>query len=408
MSNPPAHVLKVWRFVRWLDRARWHTMEANLIPGPVFATLEVDQKLLVHWLCYITDQQRPYEQVWEQGGPIFAEIVRAYAGAQESALDILKRFTKPAEKPGGVDRFTAKVQQADGEPPGFTARFGMHLFSIATTLTVLEEYNRSLTQYIGVHWAFCTRGSEGEADDLTHRMAFLLYLLSYWEVTTGLTSVHRAPFQRAVHRRRRKLAKMLSRPDTLQEEYHYWLTHSDRYHKRLWAAFRDYVKPGSAFRDYLLQALEAIDRPDIAAFLRSHEVEMLRGLEVPGDLWNLRFFDRVFGANVRPASLRAWYDTLSKAARLPDDTYVEQFDVSFDYSPNMCDHRAYGTCVFRRESRIRELCLPLNGVAWEGKLCPVTAYLCGYVYPCNPEGCPVREEESEDLCRGCMLTISER
>jgi hypothetical protein len=133
---------------------------------------------------------------------------------------------------------------------------------------------------------------------------------------------------------------------------------------------------------------------------------MLGSLEIPGDLWNLRFFERLFGANVDPASFRGWYEALRHEVRLPAGTYVEQFDVSFDYSPSMCAERAYDTCIFRKESRIRELCPPLEGIPWQGKLCPVTAYLCGYEYPCDPQGCPVREEEPEDLCRGCRLNIS--
>lgn len=406
-SIPPPHLLKVWRFVRWLDQARWYAM-GGLIPGPIFGTLKPDEKLLTHWLCYITDQQRPYEQVWEQGGPIFAEIVRAYTTSRSDPLNALKQFTMPAKRPSGVDLFTAKVQVAGGKSLSFTPRFGVQMFSIATTLDALERYNRSLTEYLAAHWGFCTQESQSDGDDPTHRIAFLLYLLSYWEITTGLTSVHRRRFRQAVERRTRRLLKILSRPETLQQTYDSWLSQSDRYHKRLWAALRDYVKPGSTYRAYLLEALEAIDRADIVTFFQSHEIEVLRGLEVPGDVWNLRFFSRVLGATVNPSSFRAWYEALRKDSRLPDDTYVEQFDVSFDYSAEMCANRSYGTCILRRESRIRELCLPLNGIAWEGKLCPVTAYLCGYEYPCTPKGCPVREEEPEDLCEGCILTISEQ
>jgi hypothetical protein len=100
------------------------------------------------------------------------------------------------------------------------------------------------------------------------------------------------------------------------------------------------VKPGSRFQLLFHEALKARGRSDISESLRSNEADILGGLEVPGDVWNLRFFQRLFGADVNPQSIsqwpqffRQWYETLSKDEKFQADAYLEQFDVSFEYSP---------------------------------------------------------------------------
>jgi hypothetical protein len=166
------------------------------------------------------------------------------------------------------------------------------------------------------------------------------------------------------------------------------------------------VKPGSGLREPFLQALKSIGRPDIAKYFRDNQAEVLSGLEIPGDVWNNRFLGKLFDTEVSPATFRDWYEDLKRKGGLPKGAYIEQFDVSFDYAASMCAERSFATCVFRRKSRIRALCPPRSRAAWAGKPCPVTAYLCGYEYPCSPEGCPVREVAPENLCPGCVLEIS--
>lgn len=405
-ASPPAQLVKVWRFIRWLDGARWQGGGYGAIPGPVFAGLKPEAKILTHWLCYVTDQQRPYEEVWEQGGPIFAEIVNRYTATSQDAFTVLQAHTIATLKRGGVDGFSSKDQTTEGEAIGFRPRFGMHLVSIAATLEILSRHGRSLPKYIAAHWPLCEQDPRSDGMEIIRRVAFLLYLLSYADVKRGLTSVTSHAFRRFVLSRARRTEKLLADPKRFDEEYSYWLSHDDRYHKRLWAALRDYVKPGSPFKEWLLATLESMGRSDIAGSMRRHEDAIVRGLEVPGDVWNLRFFKHLFGDSVDPASFRGWYEGMRPSGALPEGAYVEQFDVSFDYSPYMCEERGFATCIFRRESRIRELCPPHNHVQWEGKLCPVAAYLCGYEYPCKPSGCPVREQEPDDLCPGCELTVS--
>lgn len=376
------------------------------IPGPVFEQLPPDQQVLTHWLCYITDAQRPYQQVWEEGGPVFAELVREYARGRMAPLAVLERFSRPAKEGRKVDILSSQLQRVGGEKISFAPRYGMHLFSVAATLATLQDYGRSLAGYLAANWSFCQEASGEDGDDPVHRAAFLLHLLSYWEIPKGLNSARSTKFVRAVEKRSQQVAETLADPKAVQDEYRYWLTHDDRYGKRLWAAFRDYIKPGSAFREPFLLSLEAIGRSDIATYFRGNPAEALKALEIPGDVWNNRFFEKLFGPDVTPATFRGWYEGLRKTGLLHPDTYVEQFDVSFEYAASMCADRSFETCLFRQASRVRALCPPLSGAAWTGKACPVAAYLCGYEYPCSPDGCPVREDAPEDLCPGCALDVS--
>jgi hypothetical protein len=89
-------LLKAWPIIRWLDNARWGVgASSSVIPGPAFASLDSCGQILTHWLCYITDQQRPWEEVWWMGGPIFAEVVQQYKAVnmRKKVLDLLRSFT---------------------------------------------------------------------------------------------------------------------------------------------------------------------------------------------------------------------------------------------------------------------------------------------------------------------------
>ena len=62
---------KVWPLIKWMDDARWvASTSGSIIPGEVFQSISPSQKILSHWLCYITDQQRPWQKVWNDGCPI--------------------------------------------------------------------------------------------------------------------------------------------------------------------------------------------------------------------------------------------------------------------------------------------------------------------------------------------------
>jgi len=105
MSSIGSELQKFWPLIKWLDDARWEAQASDSpIAGPAFRSLAPHAQILVHWLCYITDQRRPWESVWNQGGPVFSELVYRYTTVQslDDLLDLLVQSTTP-NRPSNAD-----------------------------------------------------------------------------------------------------------------------------------------------------------------------------------------------------------------------------------------------------------------------------------------------------------------
>jgi len=403
-------LLKVWEIISWFDGVRWNEeeMKSTLIPGRIYENLGDSQKILVHWLTYITDQQRPYQDVWMKGGPVFAEIVLDYANKPDSRFTILKGFTNPSDKRDGVDVFTSKTQQIDGRNIKYTPRFGMHILSISRTLHLLKPFQCDLVHYLSKHWEFIKNVKQNKGDNRVSRIAFLLYLLTYKDAKQGLVSLHRdgKKIEREIERFGTEFEKLLGRMDELENHFYRWSKGRDRYHKRLWAALRDYLKPNSFFRGHLIKAVEDVKNEEFKTFIKNEEEEILESLELPGDIWNLRFIEKIFKGQIEsPKELREKYERLGCLLHFGKRFFPEQFDVSFSFSPSMCDEIMEDYCPFRVGSQIRKFCLHSMGIQKTNNLCPVAMITCGYRYYCRPEGCPIKDGIKENLCSGCSIKI---
>lgn len=71
-------LLKIFRAISWFDHIRW-LVPANYNFMKFFREdLTNCEKILSHWICYITDRQMPYEVIWDKGARIFSELVYDY------------------------------------------------------------------------------------------------------------------------------------------------------------------------------------------------------------------------------------------------------------------------------------------------------------------------------------------
>ena len=413
MSDPPDNLVDVWRYVAWLDQAAYRvSATAPMMPGPVFQRLSADRKILSHWLCYTMDAQTDFRFVWWRGGPVISELVEAYCAARNDPLDVLEGFLKKADAPGKVRSLVARRQLADDSTKlEFTPRYTWMLLSIATTMVLLHDFENSIAVYLARKKAFLSC----EATEIPHRIAFLLYLLTYSNI--GNEPDKRPveePFRKAVMRRSHSVKRILDSHDDLDREYRKWSSSNRLFHKRLWAALRDYLKEGQEFHEHFQSALGESGLGWLSDLIHHQQDVVVAGLEVPGDVWNLRFLQRMFGSDAKshkigPRQLRKWFDQLRHDERLPAHATVESSDISFRYSPKMCDERREGCCVFRAESDIWGYCPPRRGrgVEWKGSPCPVTDHLCGIHHLCDPNACPVYHAAPSNLCRGCRLVIRE-
>lgn len=405
--KPKEKLQQIWEIVAWFDGIRWEPREReDTIPGNVFRELPPDKRILTHWLCYITDRMRPFREVWEIGGPIFAEIVHEYS--TKASLQVIENFSVAPEKNKKIDRFVSK-ENSGGR--GYAPRYSDDFFAIVRTLYLLEDSNENIVRYLSQHWELCERTLERmnqrEEGNVTNIIAFLLYLLSYKDLPKGIYSVRqqREEMDKKLEEYQKHFRNILGNGLKFREEFKNWLKHRRYSGKRLWAALRDYLKVrDEKGRNDLLRALEELGNGELLR--RIDNPAVIRDLELPGDVWNIRFFENSLSPLLKELriheknsskSLRKAFQILGK----PDGIYPEQFDISFDFAPRMCDRRLEDFCPFRRGGSAK-LCLASTEV--EGRYCPIALLCCGYPHLCDPEKCPLKKGLKVDLCSGCQQT----
>lgn len=363
--------LRFARVVSWLDSARWDKA-VDLISNPFYETLEPADRILVHWLCYITDRLRPFRQVWEDGGFVFSSIVGHYSAGLDSSVSVGQFLEEHQMK--GKGKLRAYCATYGDKEVAYTPRFGADKRSIERTLTILCDYDRGLATFVS-HFISRFRGEHQGLKRLAHCLDLLSYRLE-------------VPADEA--------RSLLSSEDRLFRHFQTWSRSSTHGHKRLWAGLRDYRKPSSPYRRYL------------EALLKWPETGFeLDQLELPGDVWNDRFSERLVASVASSLGLTMTRARSSRAARQlyerilhldpHTDFYPERLDFSFDFAPRMCDVEMCDVCLFAEPPDIP--CLREIGEE-DGKLCPVVLFSCGYRYPCRVADCPVADEISYGLCAG--------
>jgi hypothetical protein len=344
------------------------------------------------------------------------ELVDEYSAIEDNPFGILAGFAPGPTPLGSLPTLNAK-RQVEGERLKFTPRYPEMLFSIAVTLTILDDFDRNLMKYLYQYQDFL---SVEEAGQIAPRVAFLFDLLTYYRMPKQSLAVYQDidsernllgsnSFRNAVIDHAGDAVAVLQSNRDLEGTFQEWV--GKRYHKRLWAAVRDYLKEGCEFYTYFQSALHQYGLRDLADRIAQQQDGVLVGVEVPGDVWNLLFFQRIFDADrkIQPRQLRSWFDRLRTKGQLPENAAVERLDVSFRYSPRMCDERRERSCLFRQKSHIWDYCPPRHDIEWKGRPCPVTDHLCGIHYTCEPIGCTVRQSSHPtDLCQGCHIKLLEQ
>ncbi len=400
----------ILRLVAWLDHARWHSediMMSGLLNIDKFRQLSDDQKILVHWLCYITDRMRPFEPVWEIGGQIFSEVINKYASDEtqnendlmEKIFGRLNGFMEAPTRGAIIDLFKSREKTNFQK---FATRYQDDLYSIARTLTVLLDYEKNIINFLLSKRNFWSNGN-----DNLGKMAYLLYLLTYKDVNKDFPNFennNRQSFLNGVSQYKSVLNNGLT------TGYDNWNKSGRFGAKRLWAALRDYVKPGSPLRESFIKSFGEDQQQLLSQ-------DSLFSLEFPGDVWNIRFSNallkplfkdkkvnnrKVFVKNASQM-MRRIFETLSIEEK--NGYYPEQFDISFDFAPRMCEKKMEGFCLFR-DGGAKRICWKwqfpqTERNLLEKKVCPVVLISCGYVFKCEPIDCPIGEGKNNNLCNGC-------
>jgi len=383
-------LIKIWKVISWLDRQRWNPENLHDYVNWFQRDLSSCEKVLTHWICYITDRQIPFEKVWDRGGYVFSELVYEYSREELSVQKVLDKHYEPYLDKKGTQRYTFKSTNN----AKFASRYVTYDYqSILQTLQVLDEqkYQRNIVRYI----LSVVQRFQNEPD-LLIRVACALHLLTY-----ELDQKKANP---------KKVMQTINSSRQFAEKLDKFKKTSTDNKKRLWCCVRDYKKGlfQRIFNDAIKEAVpnEATELIGIWNNLPMDQIEL------PGDVWNnsLLFRDNLFAdvLNISglpkswrmPRIIRELYRELSPRED-GDAFYPEQFDITFDFVPRMCSKKLCNVCPFGKNGA-DSICIPTSN-----KYCPVALFSCGYITRCigNQGECVLKEGVGKGICKGALRQI---
>ncbi|MDP2339270.1 MAG: hypothetical protein Q8N05_22985 [Bacteroidota bacterium] len=390
---------KIFKIISFYDEARWSNM-SNYYPINFYKSdLTFDAKLLTHWICYITDRQMAFQRIWEVGGFVFSEMVDRVE--QDRTLEILNQdnstsFIRKEGKDGFIFKGNTsvndnKILKERGVNSSDCATFASRYypsdyFSILYTLDILSHYDFSLTKFIVEQF-----NKHNGTEDYVKRLLFSLYLLTYYEVgqpTKSELNNFKDNIQKA-EKRTKKVLSILN--ESFEEEYGKFKKDAIFRQKRAWCSLRDYFK-SPEFSQYFKNALkeEGVNEVQISQLF---QLKSFQQFELPGDVWNnnSKFRECVLENTEydRPNEsfnkiLRDYFEKNKEELR---DCYPEQFDITFDFVPRMCDRNNCDICPIgfvkgKEKSNFKKSCINDHNL-----YCSVALIDCNYKVDCFENEC---------------------
>lgn len=386
-------LIRIFKTISWLDARRWNTEDNYNFVNFFRYDLTNHEKILTHWICYITDRQMPFEIVWDKGGYVFSELVYEYSRNNRiSPEEILKEHYEKYQDKKGKERFRFKSKTNNIT---FASRYVTDDYqNILQTLEILDEYEVTINgekykRNIIAFILYFIQRFKGK-NDLLIRVACALHLLTY-HLEGKKTNPSKIIQILRNEKEFEKILKEFKRTSTTGK-------------KRLWCCVRDYKKGlyNKIFSDAIKEVISNDHSNELLDIWNNLSMNQI---ELPGDVWNNSplFRDNLF-ANVldlntipktwnMPKIIREIYNRLKNDEDI-EDFYPEQFDITFDFVPRMCNRKLCDVCLFG-ENGIDFICIPTKD-----KYCPVALLICGYIAKCKEEGCIIKEGVSKGICKG--------
>jgi len=406
-------VPRLFALTDFIDKARWQETATKSLINYAVIELSDDDKILVHWLCYITDRQTAWERIWDVGGFIFSQIV--YDVKRKKSLSILnpankESYFKSAKEypqykrkgylfrskiPAGHNQTLKEYGFAPAEHPFFISRYYPADYkAILNTLKVLESYSFSFARY--VKSVLETDFLDLRSEDSIRKLLFALYLLSYHN--TGQPKADNIDFEKFLSEaasRAAKIKSILSSQEKFLKEFNSFVEDDIYGQKRAWCALRDYLK-NPEFNKPFLDALQAAGCKEVDKLKAK---ELLKQLELPGDVWNnnLKFRKCMLkgtGYEKSEESLNLVLRQIYEENK-PAIGYPEQFDISFDLVQRMCEQDECKICPYGtltgKATDFNKVCIRRHGY-----FCPVILISCGYKVECELEKCTIVKDGREE------------
>lgn len=391
---------KIFKIISFYDQMRWESESGSNLINFYKEDISSDSKLMTHWFCYITDRQMPFQRIWDLGGFVFSEMVEHYKN--KKSLEILNpaselSFIKANKGQEGfhfvsqskIENNQRIIENYDDNKEGFvefTPRYyPSDYFSILFTLHYLRDYHYSLSEFI-----FAQFNKHQDKGDYLKRILFSLHIITYYEIGQPKKDkiVDFGKNLIDAEKRTNEIKSILENQEEYESKFLKFKKHQIFNQKRAWCSLRDFIK-SPEFRSYLKD--EA--REQNVNVEKLFTLDAFQQLELPGDVWNNNskfrrcILDRTKYKDIRKSLnkiLREYFDEHIDQLK---GSYPEQFDVTFDFVPRMCDANNCEICPIYylknpESSNYLKTCVNQND-----KYCSVTLHNCNYKANCLGNNC---------------------
>jgi hypothetical protein len=247
-------------------------------------------------------------------------------------------------------------------------------------LICLKKYKYNLSQFI-----YDIYKKNIHKDNIIKRILFSLYLLSYYDIGQP-NSDDIADFNKNIKKaetRRKEIFKILDDEELFDKEFIKFSNDKIFNQKRAWCSLRDFLK-SPEFNNYFKISLRicGLSENDIKNLMN---VNSLNQLELPGDVWNnnSKFRKCILDNNKTKLSLNKILRNHFNENKNTIIGYPEQFDITFDFVPRMCENNNCDICpIFQiiSPNNFEKICIKN-----ENMLCPVAIISCNYKNLCVGE-----------------------
>ncbi|MCX6640256.1 MAG: hypothetical protein NTW14_07200 [bacterium] len=253
------------------------------------------------------------------------------------------------------------------------------------TLVILENFGRNFTQYFNHIIENCGKD--------INKIAVSLYGLTYMDIGRIKNEEFKKKEEGIIRKAQEWGVKIKEEPITAINDIEHHGYFNRFQSKRLWCALRDYIK-NPEFNEFFGKA-KALNGDSAKWWGDQNKgpISQLNKIELPGDVWNNNeiFRNCLIGkqddkSKRTPEIMRDMYkkyfaDNPSEMNKY----YPEQFDVTFDFVPRMCETRQCNICFFGPNG-IEKICNSQSD-----KLCMVALVTCGYPLDCTPDACVIKQ-----------------
>ncbi len=390
----------IFKAISFYDDIRWDSASNYNLINFYKEGLDDDTKLLTHWLCYITDRQMAFERIWDIGGFVFSELIATiknernlkllnpdYEGAFIAQKD--KGFVFKSNATCNGNEVLERYGIPNSEVVSFSSRYyPSDYFSILFTLSILSEYDYSLTKFIAESY----RRNENREDSIT-RILFSLYLMTYHEIgQPSRNDLH--DFEKNMflaENRTEKILGILHSVEHFESAYKLFNKKKKFVQKRASCSLRDFFK-SPEFNQYFRNAMKEQGLLE-EEMQQLFSLKSLQQFELPGDVWNNnpRFRDCILEGteyqNSKQPLNKILRDYFNKNESEIGDSYPEQFDITFDFVPRMCMNNNCDICPIgllkdNSKSGFFKTCVKNNQL-----FCSVALINCGYKADCQGREC---------------------